>query len=178
LSGRHQGGAIFYRRLYFVIPDERQAVQVVEDIESSGVDRQYIHAIAGKGAALTQLPPVTEPQRHDAVWRLERAFWIGNLLLFSLALIGFVVSVIEGALVGAVLSFVILALSFIAGALFAMRVPDTHLDEFRGVLSHREVLLMVDVPKWRVAEVEEIVYRRHPEVAAGGAGWTIHALGI
>ena len=85
---------------------------------------------------------------------------------------------IEGALPGAVLSFVILALSFIAGALFAMRVPDTHLDEFRGALSHREVLLMVDVPKWRVAEVEEIVYRRHPEVTAGGTGWTIHALGI
>ena len=37
---------------------------------------------------------------------------------------------------------------------------------------------MVDVPKWRVAEVEEIVYRRHPEVTAGGTGWTIHALGI
>ena len=128
---------MFYRRLYFVIPDEHQAVRVVEDIESSGIDRQYIHAIAGKGAALTQLPPASGPQRHDTAWRLERAFWIGNLLLFFLALVGFVASVIEGALPGAVLSFVILALSFIAGALFAMRVPDTHLDEFRGALSAR-----------------------------------------
>lgn len=169
---------MFYRRLYFVIPDEPHAVHVVDDLESTGIDRQYIHAIAGKGAALTQLPPASEPQRHDAVWRLERTLWIGNLLLFSLALIGFVASVIQGAWLGAALSFVILALSFIAGALFAMRVPDTHLDEFRGALSHREVLLTVDVPKWRVAEVEELVYRRHPQVTPGGTGWTINALGI
>ena len=69
-------------------------------------------------------------------------------------------------------------LRFTAGGMFAMRVADTDLDEFRGVLSHRDVLLMVDVPKWRVAEVEEIVYRRHPEATAGGTGWTINALGI
>lgn len=71
-----------------------------------------------------------------------------------------------------------MALNLTAGALFGMRVPGTHLDEFRGALSHREVLLMVDVPKWRVAEVEEIVYRRHPGATPGGTGWTIHALGI
>jgi len=169
---------MFYRRLYFAIPDERQAVQVVEDITTTGIKRQYIHAIAGKGASLTQLLPATEQQQHDTVWRLERMLWIGNLLLFSLALIGIIISAIQGAWLGAVLSLIILALSFTAGALFAMRVPDTHLDEFRGVLSHGEVLLMVDVPKWRVAEVEEIVYRRHPEATAGGTGWTIHALGI
>jgi hypothetical protein len=169
---------MFYRRLYFVIPDERQAVQVVEDIEATGIMHQSVHAIAGKGASLTQLLPATEQQRHDAVWRLERMLWIGNLLLFSLALIGFIACMIQGAWPGVILSFVILALSITAGALFAMRVPDTHLDEFRGVLSHGEVLLMVDVPKWRVAEVEEIVYRRHPEATPGGAGWTIHALGI
>lgn len=169
---------MFYRRLYFVIPDEHQAVRIVEDLESTGIKRQYIHAIAGKGVTLTQLPPASEWQQHDAVWSLERGLWIGNLLLFSLVLIGFIGSIILGDYLWAVLAFVILALSLTAGALFAMRAPDTHLDEFRGALSHREVLLMVDVPKWRVAEIEEIVYRRHPEATPGGTGWTIHALGI
>jgi len=169
---------MFYRRLYFVIPDEPQAVQLVDDLEATGTNRRFIHAIPGKGAKLTQLPGATEQQRHDTAWRLEHALWIGNLSLFSLALIGFIASMILGAYAGAVLSFVILALSFTAGALFAMRVPDTHLDEFRGALSHPDVLLMVDVPKRRVAEVEEMIYRRHPEATPGGAGWTINALGI
>jgi len=57
-------------------------------------------------------------------------------------------------------------------------VPDTHLDEFRGALSHSEVLLMVDVPRQRVAEIEEIVRQQHPEATLGGAGWTIEALRI
>jgi len=169
---------MFYRRLYFVIPDEQQAIKVVEDLESTGINRQRIHAIPGKGAKLTQLPAATAQQRHDATWRLERTLWIGNLLLFSLAMIGLIASLIQGTPVGAALSFVIMVLSFTVGALFAMRVPDTHLNEFSGALSHREMLLMVDVPKWRVSEAEEVVYRRHPEVTPGGTGWTINALGI
>ena len=128
---------MFYRGLYFVIPDEHQAVRIAEDLVSTGIKRQSIHAIVGKGVTLTQLPPANELQRHDAVWSLERGLWIGNLLLFSLALIGFIGSMILGA-----------------------------------------YLWTVDVPKWRVAEVEEIVYRRHPEATPGGTGWTIRALGI
>ncbi len=169
---------MFYRRLFFVIPDEPQAVRVVADLETAGVDRQHIHAIAGKGAVLTQLPEATERQRHDAVWQIERRVWAGNLVLFLLVLIGLIVSIIVGSLVGSVLSLAIMAITFIAGALFAMRVPDTHLDEFRGALSHSEVLLMVDVPRQRVAEIEELIYRRHPEATSGGTGWTIDALRI
>jgi hypothetical protein len=69
-----------------------------------------------------------------------------------------------------------MTLTLVAGALFALHVPDTHLDEFRGALSHSEILLMVDVPRQRVAEIEEMVRRRHPEAIPGGIGWTIEAL--
>ncbi len=58
------------------------------------------------------------------------------------------------------------------------RIPDVHLDEFRGTLSHGEILLMVDVPKAKVFEVEETVERHHPEAVPGGTRWTIGRLGI
>jgi hypothetical protein len=166
------------RRLYFVIPNEAQAVQVVADLEAAGANRQYIHAIAGKGAMLTQLPPANERQRRDDVWHLERVGWAGNLVLFGLALIGLIASMAWGFPVGSVLSATLMALTFVAGTLFAIRVPDTHLDEFRGALSHSEILLMVDVPRQRVAEIEEIIHRRHPEAMLGGTGWTIEAMHI
>ena len=169
---------MLYRRLYFVIPDESQAVQVVADLNAGGVERQHIHAIAGKGVMLTKLPPANARQLHDTAWRIERAWWTGNLSLFFLALLGLVFSIAQGAPAGAVISVAFMVLTFVAGALFALRVPDTHLDEFRGALSHGEVLLMVDVPRSRVAGVEEIVSRRHPEAVPGGTGWTIGALGI
>ncbi len=169
---------MFHRRLYFITPDAPQAMQIVSDIEAAGVDRRHIHAIAGKGAALEKLPPANGRQQHDTVWHLQQALWAGNLVLFVLGAIGLVVSAFRGSLAGAILSFAVMALTLVAGILFATRIPDTHLDEFRGALSHSEVLLMVDVPKSRVAEIEELVEQRHPEAMAGGTGWTIEALGI
>ena len=169
---------MFYRRLYFAIPDEAQANQVVSDLETEGVNRQHIHAIAGRGATLTRLPPATERQRQDAGLRLERIAWNGDLTLFFLGLVGLIVSLFWASPTGSLLSIVLMMLALVSGVLFALRVPNTHLDEFRGALSHSEILLMVDVPKQRVAALEELVRRRHPEAIPGGSGWTIEALHI
>jgi|GEM_PF-3763302 len=38
-------------------------------------------------------------------------------------------------------------------------------------MAHGEILLMVDVPETRVADIEGRVHRHHPEVAVGGIGW-------
>ena len=167
---------MFFRRLYFVIPDETQTAQLVNDLEMAGVDVQHMHAIAGRGAMLTQLPAATERQRQDAGSRLERLVWDGNLVLFFLATAGLLASLAWSSLAGTALSVALMLLTLIGGTFFALRVPDTHLDEFRGALSHSEVLLMVDVPRRRVAEIEELVRRHHPEAIPGGTGWTIEAL--
>lgn len=169
---------MFLRRLYFIIPDESRTAKVVGDLEAAGMDRRHIHAIAGKGAASQTLPAANERQRHDTVWRLQRILWTGDLALFAAAAIALIVSLRQDSAAGAVLSLAVMLLTFLAGFLFATRVPDTHLDEFRGALAHPEVLLMVDVPKRRVAEVEELISRHHPEATAGGTGWTIEALGL
>jgi hypothetical protein len=169
---------MFHRRLYFIVPDEPQAVRIVADLKTVGVDRQHIHAIAGKGVTLEKLPVANKRQQRDTVWRLQQILWLGNLVLFVLGAIGLIVSVLQGSLTGAILSFAAMALTLTAGVLFATRVPDTHLDEFRGVLSHSEVLLMVDVPPQQVADIEELIRRHHPEATAGGTGWTIEALQI
>ncbi len=60
----------------------------------------------------------------------------------------------------------------------ALKVPDVHLTEFTDALSHGEVLLMVDVPSRRVAEIENFIYHRFPEAVVGGVGWTLDAFGI
>lgn len=169
---------MFHRRLYFIVPEESHAVQIVTDLEAAGVDRRHIHAIAGKGVTLEELPAANAQQRGDTVWRMQRILWTGNLVLFALGGIGLIISATQGFLTGTILSFAAMVLTLAAGYLFATRVPDTHLDEFRGVLSHHEVLLLVDVPKQRVAEIEELISRRHPEATAGGTGWTIEPLGI
>lgn len=166
------------RRLYFVIPDARQAGSLVAELERAGVDRPHLHAIARAGAEVGALPAATERQRHDAVWRLERTLWGANMSVFWLAFLGLVAALLSGHSVWSVIAFAVLVATLTAGALFALTVPDTHLDEFRGALAHGDIVLMVDVPKTRVREIEEMVRRRHPEAVAGGTGWTIEKLGI
>jgi len=166
------------RRLYFMIPDESQAMQAVADVETVGVDRNHVHALPGRGATLTHLPLATERQRRDDAWHLESLVWTTNMALFGLALLGLLVSLYLRSLAGSAAAAAIMVLTFAAGTWFAVRVPDTHLSEFRGALAHGEILLMVDVPKAKVFDVEEIIRRRHPEAVLGGAGWTLGWLGI
>lgn len=105
---------MFFRRLYFVIPDEPQAAQVVNDLETAGVGRQHMHAIAGRGATLARLPPATERQRQDAGSRLERLAWSGNLVLFFLGTVGLIASLAWSSLVGAALSVALMMLTLAA----------------------------------------------------------------
>jgi hypothetical protein len=44
-----------------------------------------------------------------------------------------------------------MTVTFISGAFYTIRVPDTSLREFRDGLAHGEVLLLIDVPQDRVA---------------------------
>src|SRR3989344_1428223 len=118
---------MFHRRLYFIVPDEPQAAQIVTDLEATGVDRRHIHAIGGKGATLEKLPAANARQRRDTVWHLQRILWTGNLVLFAVAATGLIVSLLRDSTIGAFLSIAVMILTFIAGFLFATRVPDTHL---------------------------------------------------
>ena len=67
--------------------------------------------------------------------------------------------------------------TFLAGLRFT-RIPNTHLDEFRDVMVHSEILLMVDVAEIRVAHIEGRMHRHHPASAVGGIGWGATAFSL
>jgi hypothetical protein len=165
------------RRLYFLFPEVEHARRVVEELEQAGVDKDHIHAMARPEIDLSSLPRATPQQKTDRVWFIERLFWNGNLAIFALALIGLLVSLYWSFSVWSVLAIVVMLVTVIAGERFAVKVPHAHLNEVQGALTRGEILLMVDIPKQRVAEVDDLVLHRHPEAGLGGVGWTIEALG-
>jgi hypothetical protein len=57
-------------------------------------------------------------------------------------------------------------------------LPTIHLDEFHEAIRHGELLLMVDVSRDCVEDVEELMRRRHPEAVTGGSVWTPDAFGV
>jgi len=162
------------RRLFFLFPDTEHAQSVVNDLIERGISTRYIHAIA-RGVDIKSLPAATERQKADTTFRLERIIWNANLMLFLVALIAFISSLISADLLWVVISLLIMLVTFIAGEQFVVRVPDVHLTEFTDALSHGEVLLMIDVPVHRVSEIEDFVHHRHPEACVGGVGWAMDA---
>jgi len=166
------------RRLYFLFPTPLQVRSVVSELKGAGIDVEGIHAVARQGIRLDGLPVATPQQRRDVARRLERWLWRANLAVFALALVLLLAFVAGGHPQWAWAPLLLMLATFVAGERFSTQVPNTHLDEFVEGMAHDEVLLMVDVPKRRVAEIEAMVHRRHPEATVGGVGWAVGALGI
>ena len=167
-----------HRRLYFVLPDAGHARAAAADLRAAGLDDAHLHALAREGTDLAGLPPASPRQRIDTLGRAERWLWNANLALFALALAGLAWALAAGAALAVAVALAVMVATVTAGYLFVQRLPHTHLEEFRQALAHGEVLLMVDVPAGRVAEIEALMRRRHPEAVPGGATWTVDALGV
>ncbi len=166
------------RRLYFLFPDTGHARAAVQDLVRIDVAPARLHTIARADIDLGDLPVATNPQRHDALAQIEKGLWNGNLALFALAAAGLVIAALAGAPGWAVLAIGVMAASVAGGAWFAMRLPHVHLDEFRAALRHGEILLMVDVTRDCIEEIDALMQRRHPESVAGGSGWTPDLFGV
>jgi hypothetical protein len=166
------------RRIYMLFPDRAHLERAVRDLETMAVPRRHLHTIAKQGIDLTGLPEATVRQRDDFLARLEQVLWRANLVLFLIALVALVVAVIAFATGMAIAALVVMVATFVAGHYFVHHVPHAHLDECRGALSHGELLLLVDVPRWRVREVERRIRALHPDMQLGGISWTVEALGI
>ena len=166
------------RRLYFLLPDRAHALIVVEELNSSGISSERIHALGDRRTRLDGLPTSTLRQASNTASRLEKILWNANLVSFAVALCVFI------ALVFTVTwnrwqaaPIIVMVANFLAGLSFSS-VPNTHLGEFKDALAHGEVLLMVDVADTEVAQVEEQVHHQHPEATIGGVGWSSAALGL
>ncbi|MDH5612136.1 MAG: hypothetical protein OEY66_06730 [Gammaproteobacteria bacterium] len=165
------------RRLFFLFPDEKHAQCAVDQLILKKIPKHLIHAIA-HDIKLSTLPKATARQKNDTAFHIEQVLWYENLLLFSIALIAFLVCLFTAHWLWAGLAFVAMLMSYFAGLQFVMRVPDAHLTEFADALSHGEILLMIDVPVHRVIEIKRFVQHNYPEAIGGGISWTLNAFGI
>jgi len=166
-----------WRRLYLNFPDSEQARRLTEELEREGIGREQIHAMNREGGMIPGIPAATSEQRNDRVWFWERLYWNGNLALFCVALIGFVVALSTGATGWALFTAALMLFTFLSGNYFASELPHAHLNEMREPLQHGEVVVMVDLPKQQLGRVEQIAHR-HPEVGGHVVGWTMRGLGI
>lgn len=167
------------RRLYLLFPTTDDAGKAATHLqERLNVDRAHIHSLARPGVDISMLPPATLRQRSDWGAQMENTLWFANLGIFAVATLVTLIGLFTGNMLMAIPGFVVALACLAAGTYVTRHIPRSHISDFRNEMSHGEVLLLVDVPRWRIRQIERDMRTLHPEMQTGGVGWGIHALGI
>jgi hypothetical protein len=164
------------RRLYFLVPGLDSAKKIVDELLLARVEERHIHVIAKEGAPLENLPEASFLQKTDFVPALERGLAVGGAtgVLAGLVAMTFPpAGLVLGG--GALLSVALAGAGFGAwlSSMVGSSVPNTRLKQFEDAIEQGEILFMVDVPKARVEEIDEMVKRHHPEADIEGTEPTI-----
>ncbi len=166
------------RRLYFLLPDVETARQVVNDLLLARVEERHIHVLAKEGVELGDLPEAELLQRSDFVPAVERGLAVGGAtgILAGLAAVTFPpAGLVLGG--GALLGIALAGAGFGAwlSGMIGADAPNSRLTQFQEAIEKGELLMMVDVPKARVEEIEALIKNRHPESEIEGTEPTIPA---
>jgi hypothetical protein len=159
------------RRLYFMLPDIHSARTVVEELLLKRIDSGHIHVMAREGTDLGDLPEASLFQKSDFIPAIERGLAVGGVtgalvcaVLASAPIAGFSLS--GAAILGAVLAGA--GIGVWVSSMIGVDVPNSQIHQFEQAIHAGKILMMVDVPASRVADIETLVYSHHPTAAAGG----------
>ena len=159
------------RRLYFMVPDIDTAKIVVDELLLKRVDEHHIHVVAKEGTPMGDLPEANLLQKSDFIPAMERGLAVGGItgVLAGIAAVTFPPAGLVlggGAILGTSLAGAGIG-AWISG-MIGMDVPNTQIEKFEGAIEKGEVLMMVDIPKARVEEIEALVQQHHPDADMGG----------
>jgi len=154
------------RRIYFLVPDHDSAKKIVDELLLARIDVKHIHIVANHSLALEELPEATIAQTTDLIPSLERGFTIGGATgvlagLAAIALPG--VGILAGGAIMLASSLAGAGVGAWASSMIGISAPNSRLKEYEAAIGRGEYLFLVDVPKDRVEEIEELVKSHHPE---------------
>lgn len=158
------------RRLYFVLPDVQSARQMLDEMLLARIEERHIRFLGQRDTLPPDLPQASPLQKSDAIHGALTGIVVGGacgvlagVLFFlfppgiELKLVAILVTAIVGAMFGAWVS-----------SMIGMSVPNSRLKRFDADIVSGRLLMMIDVPLRRVAEITARVVARHPEIEAKG----------
>lgn len=166
------------RRIYFLLPDADTARAIVDELLLKRIEWRHIHVVANDRVPLENLPEASIAQSSDLLPALARGTAAGGVTgaLAGLAAIAFPPASLTIA-GGAVVAFAIAGAGFGAwvGTMIGVSVPNTRLKHFEDAVDNGELLMMIDVHRDRVEEIEALVKQHHPNAHLEGTDPTIPA---
>lgn len=163
------------KRIYFLAPDIEIAKKIVDSLLLARIEERRIHVLAKRGVPLENLPEATHFQKTDFIPALEQGLAIGGLtgILCGLVAMAFPSGLVLGG--GAVLASALAGsgVGAFASSMVGTSVGNRQIQQFAAAIENGAFLMMVDVPKARVDEIEKIVKEHHPEAECEGVEPTI-----
>jgi hypothetical protein len=166
------------KRIYFLSPDLETTRRIVDDVLLARVEERHIHVLAKRGTPLEDLPEATLMQKSDFVPAVQRGLTMGGAAgilagLVAIALPGTSLVIAGGVLLGSALAGA--GMGAWLGGMVGMNVGNTRLQRFEKAIEKGELLVLVDVPRARVAEIESRIKQHLPKVELEGTEPTIPA---
>lgn len=154
------------RRIYFLVPSVVSAKTIVDDLLLARIQEPHIHIVAREGTPLEDLPEAGVAQRSDLVPALQRGVAAGGLsglLAGALAVTFPPAGLVLGG--GALLGLTLFGAGFGAwmSGMVGIGLPSSRIEKFETAIARGDLLMMIDVPRARVEEIEALVKRHHPE---------------
>ncbi|RKZ70113.1 MAG: DUF1269 domain-containing protein [Gammaproteobacteria bacterium] len=158
-------------RLYFLMPNIEVTHSLVNELLLTHVEERHIHVIAKEGTPMEELPEASLLQKSDFIPAIERGLALGAA---TGALVGLVAMTFPpaGLVIGGGALFAIGAAGAGVGgwvsSMVGVSVPSPRLKKFEDAIKAGEFLVLVDVKRDRVNEIEELVKKHHPEADIEG----------
>ncbi len=159
------------RRLYFLLPDVASATRTADDLLLARIEDRHMQFLARRGTDLGRLREANFFHKTDLVHGVSVGFALGGIggLVLGALIVAYppegthpqLVAVLIAAVVGA-------AFGAWTASMAAAAVPNSRLRQFHEEIARGKVLLILDVPFVRVAEIRGLVAGRHPEAVSGG----------
>jgi hypothetical protein len=155
------------RRIYWLLPDLASARRTMNDLLLARIDEGHIHFVANEGTDMTGLHAANLLQTSDVIRAAQLGLVVGAA---SGAVIGVLVALFFPLFgdspqwgVAAVLAIVGAPLGAWMASLIGVSVPSHRLERFHSAIEAGQLLMMVDVPRSRVIEIEALLAAGHPE---------------
>jgi Protein of unknown function (DUF1269) len=160
------------RRIYWLLPDLESARRTMDDLLLARIDERHIHFVAREDADMSGLHAANVLQTSDVIRAAEAGLVIGGA---AGAVLGAIIAVAYPVFgdkahwgVIAVLALVGAPFGAWASSMIGVSTPSKRLQRFETQIEQGQVLLMVDVPRGRVEEIEARLKSLHPEVHLEG----------
>lgn len=160
------------RRIYWLLPDVDSARRTMDDLLLARIAEQHIHFVAREGVDLSALHEANLMQTSDVVRAAQAGLVIGGAVGAVVGVIAAVYFPIVGDApqwgLAAVLAMIGAAFGAWSSSLIGVSTPSHRLERFHDAIEQGRVLLMVDVPRGRVDEIEARLAALHPEAHLEG----------